>query len=251
MICFFVQGILTQDVCLQIKQIKITAVDTVPGELIKMNMKGLLKITAVAVFTTGFAVGCASGGSESTVEPEVVVNDCEGASPEAKNAIYAAKLKNARARNLGFDTSENDKLIKAAELAAADCDNARALSLAKRSGNKADKYIADYHADQAAQVQVVAEPVSEYLGSYLVENGDNLWSIAGQDTVYGNPYQWPLIYKANLGQIKDADLIFPGQSFNIPKAKAGDSSAAIAHARNRGAWSLGETEASDLDYLAQ
>jgi nucleoid-associated protein YgaU len=226
-------------------------VDTVPGEIIKMNIKGLLKITAVAVLTTGFAVGCASGGSESTAEPEVVVNDCEGASPEAKNAIYAAKLKNARARNLGFDTSENDKLIKAAEKAAADCDNARAMSLAKRSGNKADKYIADYHAGQAA---VVIEPASEetmYLGNYLVESGDNLWNIAGQDSVYGNPYQWPLIYKANFGQIKDADLIFPGQSFNIPKAKAGDSSAAIAHARNRGAWSLGETEASDLDYLAQ
>jgi nucleoid-associated protein YgaU len=60
-----------------------------------------------------------------------------------------------------------------------------------------------------------------------------------------------LIYKDNLGQIKDADLIFPGQTFNIPKAKAGESAAAIAHAKNRGAWTLGETESSDLDYLAQ
>ena len=75
--------------------------------------------------------------------------------------------------------------------------------------------------------------------------------IAGQDTIYGNPFQWPLIYKANSGQIKDADLIFPGQYFYIPKAKGSDRSNAIAHAKNRGAWTIGETEASDLDYLAQ
>ncbi len=215
-----------------------------------MNAKKLLKIAAVAVFTAGFAVGCASGGSESTVEPEVVAEECEGATPEAKNAIYAAKLKNARAINLGFDSAANEKLIKAAEQAAADCNNVRAISLAKRSENEADKFIAKYHADQAAVVVPVVE-VSTSLGSYLVESGDNLWNIAGQDSVYGNPYQWPLIYKDNLGQIKDADLIFPGQTFNIPKARAGESAAAIEHAKNRGAWTLGETEASDLDYLAQ
>jgi nucleoid-associated protein YgaU len=221
-----------------------------------MNVKELLKITAVAVFTTGIAVGCASGGSESTAEPEAVADKCEGASPETKNAIYAAKLKNARAKNLGFDSESNGRWIEAAEKAGADCEDVRATGLAKRAESNADEYIAQYNADQAATV-VVEEEVeapkveSMYIGSYLVESGDNLWNIAGQDSVYGNPYQWPLIYKANLGQIKDADLIFPGQSFNIPKAKAGDSAAAIDHAKNRGAWTLGETEASDLDYLAQ
>ncbi len=215
-----------------------------------MNAKELLKIAAVAVFTTGLAVGCASGGSESTVEPEVMAEECEGASPEAKNAVYAAKLKNARAKHLGFDSAANDKLIKAAEAAAADCKDVRAISLADRAESEADKFIAKYHADQTAAVEPVVE-VSTSLGNYLVESGDNLWTIAGQNSVYGNPYQWPLIYKDNLGQIKDADLIFPGQTFNIPKANSGESGAAIAHAKNRGAWTLGETESSDLDYLAQ
>jgi nucleoid-associated protein YgaU len=216
-----------------------------------MNVKELLKITAVAVFTTGFAVGCASGGSESTVEPEVVAEECEGASPEAKNAIYAAKLKNARARNLGFGSTWNDKLIKAAEQAMVDCDNDLAIALADRAEGAADDFITAYHASQSQAVVEEPTEVSMSLGSYLVESGDNLWNIAGQDSVYGNPYQWPLIYKANLGQIKDADLIFPGQSFNILKATVGESSAAVEHAKNRGAWTLGETEASDLDYLAQ
>jgi|TARA_B110000971_G_scaffold51677_2_gene52330 nucleoid-associated protein YgaU len=217
-----------------------------------MKVKELLKIVAVTVFTAGFAVGCASSGSKTTEPTEAVaeVKECEGASPEAKNAIYAAKLKNARARNLGFDSAENVKLIKAAEQAAADCNDVRAMNLAKRAETEAETFIAKFHADQKVEAVVSSDKVVS-LGNYSVQSGDNLWNIAGQDAVYGNPYQWPLIYKANMGEIKDADLIFPGQSFNIPTARAGDSAAAIAHAKNRGAWTIGQTEASDLDYLAQ
>jgi nucleoid-associated protein YgaU len=218
-----------------------------------MNAKELLKIAAVAVFTTSFAVGCASSGSESTSDAEVVAEENEGASAEAKRAIYAAKLKNARARNLGFGDTWNVKLIKAAEEAAASGDNDRAIILAKRAEDKAAEYIAEYHAAQASLASsassAVVEPV--YLGSYLVESGDNLWNIAGQDSVYGNPYQWPLIYKANQSQINDADLIFAGQSFNIPKATADESAAAIQHAKSRGAWAIDEIESSDLDYIVQ
>ena len=46
-------------------------------------------------------------------------------------------------------------------------------------------------------------------------------------------------------------MIHPGQYFYIPKAHGTDRAAAIEHAKNRGAWTLGETEASDLDYLSQ
>ncbi|MFT5550032.1 MAG: nucleoid-associated protein YgaU [Candidatus Azotimanducaceae bacterium] len=218
-----------------------------------MKVKELLKIVAVTVFTASFAVGCASVGNNTT-DAVAEVKECEGASPEANSAIYAAKLKNARARNLGFDSAENAELIKLAEQAAADCNDDRALNLANQAEAAAEKFITEFHDAQAAQSTEVQSSVaveSGSLGSYLVETGDNLWNIAGQNSVYGNSYQWPLIYKANVGQIKDADLIFPGQSFDIPKARAGDSAAAIAHAKNRGAWTIGQTEASDLDYLAQ
>ena len=58
-------------------------------------------------------------------------DECMGASPEARNAIYAAKLKNARARNLGAEWEENAKIIEEAEKAAADCENVRAKILAE------------------------------------------------------------------------------------------------------------------------
>lgn len=215
-----------------------------------MKSKDLLKIAAIAVFTTSFAVGCASSSDDVTPPEETV--ECTGATPEVKNAIYAAKLKNARARNLGYEWRDTAKIIQEAEQAAADCENVRAKILADKAEQQASDAIAQAESEQETVTEATA-PVEEskYIGGYLVVSGDNLWSIAGQDSVYGNPYQWPLIYKANSGQIKDADLIFPGQYLNIAKATSSESAAAVEHAKTRGAWTVGETEASDIQYLNQ
>jgi nucleoid-associated protein YgaU len=87
--------------------------------------------------------------------------------------------------------------------------------------------------------------------SYEVKRGDNLWGISAQPRIYGNPYAWPLIYKANSAKIKDADLIYPGQNFDINRsASAADVDAAVRHAKTRGAWKLGVVEASDKAYLS-
>ena len=103
-------------------------------------------------------------------------------------------------------------------------------------------------APEPAPAPVAAEPAKS---GYEVMRGDNLWNIAGQSRIYGNPYQWPLIYKANSGKIKDADLIYPGQNFDINRAAtAAEIDAALKHAQTRGAWSLGEMEATDQSYMA-
>ncbi len=49
---------------------------------------------------------------------------------------------------------------------------------------------------------------------YNRKRRDCLWRIAGK--VYNDARLWPLIYMANRDQIKDPDLIFPGQRFVIP-----------------------------------
>ena len=220
-----------------------------------MKPAELLKATAFAFMTTGLIVGCQQSSTEDMpAEPAMAEEECQGATPEARNAIYAAKLKNARARNLGAEWEENAKIIEEAEQAAADCENVRAKILANKAEDAAAEAIAALQMAEDTTEEPVAEAPkdeSPYIGGYLVVSGDNLWSIAGQDTVYSNPFMWPLIYKANSGQIKDADLIYPGQYFYIPKAKGAERAAAIEHAKNRGAWTLGETEASDIDYLSQ
>ena len=217
----------------------------------------LLKVTAIALMTSGLMVGCQQSSTDDMpAEPTVAEDACEGATPEVRNAIYAAKLKNARARNLGAEWEEYAKLIEEGEAADAVCVNESAKTLANKAEAAAAAAIkamsmesTEMSTDDSSATMASQE--SPYIGGYLVVSGDNLWNIAGQDTIYSNPFMWPLIYKTNSGQIKDADLIHPGQYFYIPKARGKDRAAAMEHARNRGAWTLGETEASDLDYLSQ
>jgi nucleoid-associated protein YgaU len=52
--------------------------------------------------------------------------------------------------------------------------------------------------------------------SYTVVKGDSLSKIAKQ--FYGNAGQWKKIYEANKDQIKNPDVIYPGQTFRIPDA---------------------------------
>ena len=95
------------------------------------------------------------------------------------------------------------------------------------------------------------EPVPEPV-TYTVTKGDTLWSVAGKGYIYSDPYQWPLIYKANSSQINDADLIYPGQVFMIDSDPGfGEVQAAIRHAKTRGPWSLGVVEETDRAYLRQ
>jgi LysM repeat protein len=109
----------------------------------------------------------------------------------------------------------------------------------------------------AAEPQPAPAPMAEpskpaAVTSYSVVRGDSLWTIAAQPAIYGDAYQWPLIFKANHGMIQDADLIEPGQALTIPRdATAGEIAAAIHHAKTRGPWKLGVPEASDKAYLSR
>jgi len=51
---------------------------------------------------------------------------------------------------------------------------------------------------------------------YTVNRGDYLWRIAKMPNHYGDPYAWIRIYSANRTQIKNPDLIYPNQVFDIP-----------------------------------
>lgn len=77
--------------------------------------------------------------------------------------------------------------------------------------------------------------------TYSVVRGDTLWSIAARDTMYRNPFMWPLIYKANRTQIRDPDRIFPRQILAIPRNYSQEeANTAIQRARTRGRWRLGD-----------
>ena len=52
---------------------------------------------------------------------------------------------------------------------------------------------------------------------HVVKKGECLWWIAEYEDIYNDPFMWPLIYNANKDQIKNPDLIYPGQEFSIPR----------------------------------
>jgi nucleoid-associated protein YgaU len=71
-------------------------------------------------------------------------------------------------------------------------------------------------------------------GRWVVAPGECLWLIAANRNVFGDPFQWPLIYSRNRGLIGDPDLIYPGQSFRIPlDATVQERQSAIRQARER------------------
>ena len=51
-------------------------------------------------------------------------------------------------------------------------------------------------------------------GQVLVQPGQNLWRLARQ--AYGNGIRYTVIYLANKDQIRNANLIYPGQVFAVP-----------------------------------
>jgi len=51
---------------------------------------------------------------------------------------------------------------------------------------------------------------------YVVKRGNNLWLIARR--TYGDGFRYMVIYSANRGHIHNPNIIYPGQTFTLPKS---------------------------------
>ena len=102
----------------------------------------------------------------------------------------------------------------------------------------------------ATTTTTAVTPAPKGIVGYVVQKGDHLWGISAKPAVYGDPYQWPLLYKRNRDEIYDPDLIYPGQVLHIERDLSQTQiNIAVNHAKTRGAWVLGEIEATDIQYL--
>jgi LysM repeat protein len=76
----------------------------------------------------------------------------------------------------------------------------------------------DKIADLEGQVAALkAKMPANIFDQYTVVENDYLWKIAKMEEIYGNAYQWIRIYSVNKDQIKDPDLIYADQVFNIAR----------------------------------
>ncbi len=204
-----------------------------------MTFGHALKLTGLAFLMT-FLVGCASTTEGPTAD-------------DAAAAIAAAKQANAKAIAENYEWRDTGELIKQAETAMNESKYAEAVKLANRARRQAENAVNQKYSELARLGAAASTAVSAAAGgSYEVMPGDSLWAISAKPDVYADPYQWPLIYKANSDQIKDADLIYPGQVFTIDTApSSADVNTAIQHAKTRGSWSFGVVEESDKAYLGR
>jgi len=221
-----------------------------------MKFNHLFKPFFIMMLVLGLVAGCASTPDDGAPDQAA-----------AEQAIADAKSTNAQAKKMNAEWRDTGKIIKSAEKALADGDYAKAIKLANKAQRQAEsamKQAKEQEArlkesgaitgSQASEDDAASMKTEMTSGedSYEVVGGDNLWNISAKDSIYANPYQWPLIFKANRSKIKDADLIYPGQQFDIDRsASSADINAATEHAKTRGAWSVGTVESSDEAYLAQ
>ncbi|MFA5179723.1 MAG: LysM peptidoglycan-binding domain-containing protein [Syntrophales bacterium] len=81
--------------------------------------------------------------------------------------------------------------------------------------NTESKTAAQSEAKTSSKTEADAAPVA--ITEYIVKKGDSLWFIAKYKDIYDDDYLWPIIYKANKGQIKNPNRIYPGQKLKIPR----------------------------------
>lgn len=70
------------------------------------------------------------------------------------------------------------------------------------------------------QIIASGEIMPIYTVGTWARDRDCLWNIAKKPKIYDNPFLWPKIWQGNRDQIKNPDVIHPGQKLKIPP-KAG------------------------------
>lgn len=165
-------------------------------------------------------------------------------------AIAAAKDALERAKGESFAWRDTEKLIAKAEAAAAKGDEAMAVRIANEATKQSELAIKQAMRERDRYRTTI--PSAPAGAMYTVVRGDSLWRISARPGVYGDPYRWPLIFRANADQIRDADLIHPGQALTVRQSPDGaEVDAAVRHARTRGAWEVGRVESSDQGFLGR
>jgi len=140
-------------------------------------------------------------------------------------------------------------ILAATGFFATGCVTAKQASQAASEGTQATPAPATTTTATATTTAAVT-PAPQGIVGYVVQKGDHLWGISAKRAVYGDPYQWPLLYKRNRDEIYDPDLIYPGQVLHIERDLSQTQiNIAVNHAKTRGAWVLGEIEATDIQYL--
>lgn len=95
-----------------------------------------------------------------------------------------------------------------------------AIDNAKKNKISALSKYYDRLANQQNRLDALRKSLEGMTQTYTVgtwsRDRDCLWNIAKKPTIYGNAFLWPKIWQSNREQIKNPDIIYPGQKLKIP-----------------------------------
>ena len=166
--------------------------------------------------------------AQAKLAAQKAIDEAQGAlkaAQEAEAPKYAPDLYKAASNTLNeaVKSFKGENYIQALQQAK------KAAELAQKAKDAAIKV-----KEELAEKEKAKTPTS-----YTVQKGECLWVISSYPQIYNDPFLWPLIYWANKAQIKDPDLIYPGQTFTIPRNfSPQEKDKAIYFSKYRGPWSL-------------
>ena len=122
-------------------------------------------------------------------------------------------LRSAFDSHLAAQKRAEEEAARVARAAEAEEEAARRAAAAAEEEAAAKRIAAAVTGDTSEQTRQAGDGET-YVVRYTPPNHDSLWRIAWR--FYKDASFWPLIFMENKDQIKNPDLIFPGQQFTIP-----------------------------------
>ncbi|MEO9629308.1 MAG: LysM peptidoglycan-binding domain-containing protein, partial [Sulfitobacter sp.] len=87
-----------------------------------------------------------------------------------------------------------------------------------RAGDVTSRVETPFKRESPEVLAAATEGLSGPLSAVTVQKGDTLWAISRDR--YGDPLLYVKVFEANSGNIRDPDLIYPGQVFDLPEEPA-------------------------------
>lgn len=210
------------------------AAPTAPTQQAQAGAAAASAATTQAISDAQAVVASAQAPCADTGNANDLISQAKAAGADnAKAQSLAGQAKQAASDSMNncYTSKSKDLLAEAQGFTNLNADQQARLSQAQQALNNGQGKAA-YDALAALVAELQAAKMT-----YTVVKHDSLWKISGKADVYGNPYEWPLIYKANADKIKHADLIYPKQELDVAKNPLKtDADSAVEYAKHRGAW---------------
>lgn len=133
--------------------------------------------------------------------------------PAATGSPAAPAGQEARQRGQTDDAPQQDVSGTTNDQAAAEPDDT--VPAGEEAAPAPDMEVSIASDPAATAAEATAPALERVNGSVIIRRGDSLWRISRR--VYGRGVRYSTIYLANQDQIRDPDMIWPGQVFAVPR----------------------------------